>query len=148
MPQLPIIIPLIIIGITFGSLLKSEKPNISLKRITVWSLVAGLLNAVNAYAVYLLTPQPTFGGGTFAGSTNMLPGGSYNVIAHYPGDGHFGAGDSSPVAVTVSSEPSQTQLYFVTFDPVLYNLAGSAPYGSPYVLRTDVMYGPPSKREP
>ncbi|HXZ90619.1 MAG TPA: hypothetical protein VEG61_06125 [Candidatus Dormibacteraeota bacterium] len=69
MPQLPVIIPLIIIGISFGSLLKSEKPNISLKRITVWSLVAGLLNAVNAYAVYLLTPQPTFGGGTFAGST-------------------------------------------------------------------------------
>ena len=69
MPQLPIIIPLIIIGITFGSLLKSEKPKISLKRVMTWSLVAGLLNAVNAYAVYILTPQPTFGGGPFARAT-------------------------------------------------------------------------------
>jgi len=34
-----------------------------------WSLVAGLLNAVNAYAVYLLTPQTTFRGGTFTGAT-------------------------------------------------------------------------------
>jgi hypothetical protein len=69
MPQLPIIIPLIIIGISFGSLLKSEKPKISLRRVMTWSLVAGLLNAVNAYAVYLLTPQTTFRGGTFTGAT-------------------------------------------------------------------------------
>ena len=69
MPQLPVIIPLIIIGISFGSLLKSEKPKISLRRVMIWSLVAGLLNAVNAYAVYLLTPQPTFGGATFARTT-------------------------------------------------------------------------------
>jgi lysylphosphatidylglycerol synthetase-like protein (DUF2156 family) len=66
MPQLPVIIPLIIIGISFGSLLKSEKPKISWRRVVMLSLVAGLLNAVNAYAVYLLTPQPTFGGATFA----------------------------------------------------------------------------------
>ena len=36
------------------------------------SLVAGLLNAVNAYAVYLLTPQPTFGGATFARTTTDI----------------------------------------------------------------------------
>lgn len=35
----------------------------------IWSLVAGLLNAVNAYAVYLLTPQPTFAGATFVRTT-------------------------------------------------------------------------------
>lgn len=69
MPQLPVIIPLIVIGISFGSLLKSEKAKISLRRVMIWSLVAGLLNAVNAYAVYLLTPQPTFGGATFARTT-------------------------------------------------------------------------------
>lgn len=69
MPQLPIIIPLIIIGISFGSLLKSEKLKISLRKIMMWSLVAGLLNAVNAYAVYLLTPQSTFRGATFTGGT-------------------------------------------------------------------------------
>jgi hypothetical protein len=69
MPQLPVIIPLIIIGVLFGSILKSEKPKIPLRRVMIWSLVAGLLNAVNAYAVYLLTPQPTFGGATFARTT-------------------------------------------------------------------------------
>jgi len=69
MPQLPVIIPLIIIGISFGSLLKSGNTKISLRKIMTWSLVAGLLNAVNAYAVYLLTPQPTFGGATFARTT-------------------------------------------------------------------------------
>ena len=69
MPQLPVIIPLIIIGILFGSLLKSGKTKISLRRIKTWSLVAGVLNAVNAYAVYLLTPQPTFGGATFVRTT-------------------------------------------------------------------------------
>jgi uncharacterized membrane protein len=79
MPQLPIIIPLIIIGILFGSLLKSEKPRISLKRIMTWSLVAGLLNAVNAYAVYLLTPQTTFRGGTFTGGT--FAGGTFTGTA-------------------------------------------------------------------
>lgn len=64
MPQLPVIIPLIIIGISFGSLLKSKKQKISLKRVMAWALVAGLLNAANAYAVYILTPQPTFRGAT------------------------------------------------------------------------------------
>jgi hypothetical protein len=72
MPQLPVIIPIIIIGISFGSLLKSEKPKISLRRVMTWSLVAGLLNAVNAYAVYLLTPQPTFGGATFVRTTTDI----------------------------------------------------------------------------
>lgn len=72
MPQLPVIIPLIIIGISFGSLLKSEKPNISLKRVMVWALVAGLLNAANAYAVYLVTPQPTFRSATFARATTDI----------------------------------------------------------------------------
>jgi membrane-bound metal-dependent hydrolase YbcI (DUF457 family) len=69
MPQLPVIIPLIIIGVLFGSILKSATPKISLRRVMIWSLVAGLLNAANAYAVYLLTPQPTFRGATFARTT-------------------------------------------------------------------------------
>ena len=72
MPQLPVIIPLIIIGVLFGSILKSERPKISLRRVMVWALVAGLLNAVNAYAVYLLTPQPTFRGATFARTTTNI----------------------------------------------------------------------------
>lgn len=46
--------------------------------------------------------------GTAIGSTTLLPGGAYNVIAHYPGDGTFAASDSAPVQVTVSKENSQT----------------------------------------
>src|SRR6202041_3471776 len=43
-------------------------------------------------------------------TTNMLPGGSYTVTAHYPGDGTFAASDSTPpVTVTVNPEASKTQ---------------------------------------
>ncbi len=46
--------------------------------------------------------------GAAAGSTSLLPGGAYNVTAHYPGDGTFAASDSSPVQVTVGKENSKT----------------------------------------
>lgn len=55
--------------------------------------------------------------GTASGSTNMLPGGTYNVFAHYAGDGTNGSSDSTPpTSVTVNPENSQPQLHFVTFD--------------------------------
>ncbi len=80
--------------------------------------------------------------GSFSGSTIMLPGGSYSIIAHYPGDGHFAASDSSPaISVHVNQEGSQTLLSLVTPDPItgtpVYG-ATSAVYGSVYVLRMDV----------
>ncbi len=71
----------------------------------------------------------------------MLPGGSYNVIAHYAGNGTFGGSDSNAVPVTVSTESSLTNLGLVTFNPssgVLTYGATSATYGSPYLLRVDV----------
>ena len=52
--------------------------------------------------------------GTFSGSTNQLPGGTYQVWAHYAGNsistssGIFGASDSSKVSVTVGGEGSTT----------------------------------------
>jgi hypothetical protein len=70
MPQLPIIIPLIIIGILIGSSQRSKKKH-SFKKIALWGLVAGALNAANAYAVYILTPVPTFRGG-FAGASTFV----------------------------------------------------------------------------
>jgi hypothetical protein len=80
--------------------------------------------------------------GSAAGSTNLLPGGTYNVTARYGGDGAFGASTSSPpVQVTVNKESSQTHVALVTFDangnPISFT-ATTAPYGSFYVLRTDV----------
>jgi hypothetical protein len=84
----------------------------------------------------------TLAGGSVSGSTLMLPGGSYNVTAHYPGNGTFGLSDSYPgIPVTVGKESSQTKIGLVTFDlngNVTSTNATSAAYGSPYVLRMDV----------
>ena len=52
-------------------------------------------------------------------TTNLLPGGSYTVTAHYAGDGIFAPSDSTPpVAVTVAPEASKIQLALELFDPV------------------------------
>jgi hypothetical protein len=59
-----------------------------------------------------------------SGSTNMLPGGSYSVIAHFEGDGKSGASDSNAVAVTVGKESSKTIISLVTFDA-----SGNATFG-------------------
>jgi hypothetical protein len=84
----------------------------------------------------------TLSGGSVSGSTIMLPGGSYDVTAHYAGNGTFAASDSTPgIPVTVGKESSQTEIRLVTFDPVsgapAYGATSTA-YGSPYVLRMDV----------
>jgi hypothetical protein len=65
MPQIPIIIPVIVAGIAVGSVIKSESPRISKRKLMLASLVAGLLNAINAYAVDSLTPRQTFAGANF-----------------------------------------------------------------------------------
>jgi len=84
----------------------------------------------------------TLSNGTVSGATNLLPGGTYGVTAHYAGDGTFAASDSTPpIQVTVTKENSVTQLGLVTFDlngNVTSFNATTAPYGSPYVLRVDV----------
>ena len=99
--------------------------------------------------VSLLGSQPSgiasfqLTGGSFSGTTTFLPGGTYNVTAHYAGDGNFGASDSSPIQVTVNKENSQTQVGVVTFDlntgQVISANATSFAYGSPYVVRANVL---------
>lgn len=91
------------------------------------------------------TPQSVGGfsltSGSVAGSTEMLPGGTYSVTAHYPGDSTYSASDSNPVAVTVNPESSQPQVFLVTFDSngnVINSDTNTAVYGSPYVLRVNV----------
>jgi hypothetical protein len=86
----------------------------------------------------------TLSGGSVSNSTIMLPGGSYNVTAHYAGNGTYSASNASPgTPVTVNKESSQTELRLVTFSataPPAYNVT-SMPYGSPYFLRMDVTNG-------
>ncbi len=81
--------------------------------------------------------------GTVTFSTDLLPGGSYPVIAHYAGDGIFGSSDSNPPTnVSISPEASKTGVSFVTFDlnnnPTPHTGNISVPYGSSYILRVDV----------
>jgi len=65
MPQIPIIIPVIVAGITVGSIIKSQSPRISKRKLMSASLVAGLLNAINAYVVDSMSPRQTFTAANF-----------------------------------------------------------------------------------
>lgn len=71
MPQAPIIIPIVIAGITLGSLLASEKHSISKRKLLGISALSGLFNLANAYLVYLLFPPPTFTRGTGTGASQF-----------------------------------------------------------------------------
>jgi hypothetical protein len=64
--------------------------------------------------------------GSVSTTTNVLPGGTYTVTAHYPGDGTFAASDSTPpVSVLVTPEGSKTAVSFITQD--LRHLQGQRP---------------------
>jgi hypothetical protein len=72
MPTAPIIIPVIIAGVTLGSLIASGSRKITKKRLLGVSLLSGLLNSANAAIIYMLFPPPSFGrfgGGGFTGGT-------------------------------------------------------------------------------
>jgi len=71
-------------------------------------------------------------------STILLPGGSYNVHAHYAGDGTFLGSDSNSVPVMVNSETSLTRLALVTVNSNC-GTSMSVPYGSGYVLSVAVV---------
>jgi len=59
MPQIPVMIPLIVVGLVVGSILKSKSPKVSKRKLVSASLVAGLLNSVYAYLLYSLVPTQT-----------------------------------------------------------------------------------------
>lgn len=83
----------------------------------------------------------TLSGGQASGSISSLPGGTYNVTAHYPGNGTYGASDSSPVQVTVTKENSATTLAIEAEDGegnVTSPNENSFAYGSFYVLNVEV----------
>jgi len=74
MPEIPIIIPVIVAGLAVGSVIKSKSPRISKKKFASASLVAGSLNAVYAYLVYMFTPRVTFATVSLTStSTSELP---------------------------------------------------------------------------
>ena len=76
-------------------------------------------------------------GGSISGSTQLLPGGTYNVIAHYGGDGTYGGSYSNSVSVTVSKEDSTIILNGVI--PKGSNTpVRSVPFDTQYFMRADV----------
>jgi hypothetical protein len=79
--------------------------------------------------------------GTVTGSTESLPGGTYSLTAHYPGDANYAGSDSAGISVTVGKESSLPQIYLVTFDAngrIVSSNTNTAVYGSPYILRVNV----------
>jgi hypothetical protein len=79
-------------------------------------------------------PFTLVSGGTFSGTTTMLPGGSYGVSAYYAGNGTDGSSTSSPaVQVTVTPESSETLLRVGTENcssgSIAYSTTASVPYG-------------------
>lgn len=82
----------------------------------------------------------TLSGGSFSGSINFLPGGSYNVWANYGGDGTNASSASSKVAITVNPEASTT--YFNILDSATSATGTTAissgqtniPYGTQLIL--------------
>ncbi|MGB9203596.1 MAG: Ig-like domain repeat protein [Terriglobales bacterium] len=93
----------------------------------------------------------TLSGGVASGTTYLLPGGSYNVTAHYEGDETFGGSDSSGIAVNVSPENSSVYMpgvvngVDVNGNPTYTN---SVVYGTgasyQYLLRADVYNSVPA----
>lgn len=75
------------------------------------------------------------GSKTITASTTALPGGQYNVMAHYAGDGTFAASDSAGTPVTINPQNSQTVVKLVALSGSSASFATSVAYGSPYILR-------------
>ena len=79
--------------------------------------------------------------GTFAGVTHDLPGGTYQVNAHYAGDGTYAGSDSTPATVTISSEPTTLTFSVLTTDKSgsLVPFSGG-PVGSPVYFQAHLSW--------
>jgi hypothetical protein len=113
-------------------------------------------SGVDRFAVQLNLNSATFGepvnedvyplsNGTLTGtSTTFLPGGTYTVAAHYPGDGKFGASESAPITVTITAENSTAAVTVGSVNlpaqtvSTLSASPGAVPYGVLNLIRVDV----------
>ncbi len=80
----------------------------------------------------------TLSGNNYTVTTTLLPAGTYNIKAHYGGDGSFGPSDSATTAVSIGKQNSKVIVSFVTATGQIVTSAQSVAYGSPYILRVDV----------
>ncbi len=98
----------------------------------------------NTFAIFPLDATASYSG------TARLPGGTYQLNTHYPGDGTYGGSSSSPlVQVTISPEPTTLTFSVFTKNP-MGNLVPftSVPYGTPIYFQAQINwqsgYGSPT----
>ena len=82
--------------------------------------------------------QLTLSNSTSSTSVNQLPGGTYNVQAHYEGDGTFVPSDSPMTKVTISPEPSTATATTLTGTPPNLTSFSAQVYGNPLYLQATV----------
>ena len=78
--------------------------------------------------------------GSFTGTTCLLPGGNYQVHAHYAGDGTYGGSDSTPlIQVAIQAEPTTVAFSVLTTGPggTMVPFTGG-PYGTPVYLQANL----------
>jgi pro-kumamolisin-like protein/chitobiase/beta-hexosaminidase-like protein/Big-like domain-containing protein len=86
----------------------------------------------------------TLSGGAASAAIDSLPGGTYQVIGQYSGDGSYGASVSAPVTVTVTPEKGVLNTSGWVLNPVDGNVyplqpGMSIPYGSAVYLDVEPM---------
>lgn len=127
-------------GITHGSS-ENVSVNVNVTPKTGTGIPAGdvSLLATLADGSTLGLDQFTLTNGAISGlKTQSLPGGTYQVYAHYAGDGTNAPSDSPSVQVTVGKESSQTFIVVPSFDSQGNQTSGNASsvtYGSNYIIR-------------
>lgn len=118
---------------------------------------SGASGSPSGQVALVATPNPTPGNlrgslgieslalisGSASSTSVILPGGPYNLSAHYQGDGTFGPSDSSPaIPINITAENSKTLISIPVFDPTTGKETGNTPstlvYGTPYIGRVDV----------
>lgn len=83
----------------------------------------------------------TLSAGSATGTTNSLPGGTYNVSAHYGGSSANAESDSNAIAVTVAPENSSIEITQVSdYDPATGKSSATPYYGFIYAIDA-VPYG-------
>src|SRR5205823_1933787 len=85
----------------------------------------------------------TLSNGSFTGGVRNLPGGDYQVIAHYGGDAMFASSDSQPARVKIRPQASmlEVQEWELTLNPsrpVVAVVVGPVAYGQPVGLQMNV----------
>jgi len=82
----------------------------------------------------------TLTNGSASSTTDQLPGGTtYQVQAHYAGDGTFAPSDSNSVTVTVTPEASTTTVSQFDQNGNVIPLGSTLPFGSGIFVRADVV---------